>query len=87
MYGRQLLFFVSFAGFTFFNAGGAGSQNIETLILTRFFAGVFGSSPLTNAGGVIADMFPAAERGLALSVFATAPFMGPTVSQDLSVIN
>ena len=45
----------------------------------RFFAGAFGSSPLTNAGGVIADMFPASQRGLAMSVFAAAPFMGPTV--------
>jgi MFS family permease len=41
---------------TIFNAGAAGSNNIETLIILRFLAGVFGSSPLTNAGGVIADM-------------------------------
>ena len=69
VYGRQLLFFISFAGFTAFNAGAAASQNVQTLIILRFFAGAFGSSPLTNAGGVIADMFPAAQRGLALSVF------------------
>lgn len=53
--------------------------NIQTLIILRFFAGAFGSSPLTNAGGVIADMFPASQRGLAMSVFAAAPFMGPTL--------
>ena len=64
---------------TAFNAGAAGSQNIQTLIILRFFAGAFGSSPLTNAGGVIADMFPASQRGLAMSVFAAAPFMGPTL--------
>lgn len=50
MYGRQLLFFVSYAGLTAFNAGAAGSQNPWTLIILRFFAGAFGSSPLTNAG-------------------------------------
>ena len=64
---------------TAFNAGAAGSQNIETLVILRFFAGAFGSSPLTNAGGVIADMFPASQRGLAMSIFAAAPFMGPTL--------
>lgn len=64
---------------TFFNAGAAGSQNIWTLLILRFFAGAFGSSPLTNAGGVIADMFPAEERGLAMSLFAAAPFLGPTL--------
>jgi hypothetical protein len=35
--------------------------------------------PLTNAGGVIADLFSANERGLAMSVFSAAPFMGPVL--------
>ncbi|XMA08791.1 hypothetical protein WAI453_001582 [Rhynchosporium graminicola] len=79
LYGRQVLFFGTYLALTAFNAGAAGSQNIETLIILRFLAGAFGSSPLTNAGGVIADMFPASERGLAMSVFAAAPFLGPTI--------
>lgn len=66
---------------TAFNAGAAGAQNIETLIILRFFAGAFGSSPLTNAGGVIADMFPASERGMAMSIFAAAPFLGPVIGK------
>lgn len=79
LYGRQILFFGTYGVLTAFNAGAAGSQNIQTLIILRFFAGAFGSSPLTNAGGVIADMFSASQRGLAMSVFAAAPFMGPTL--------
>ena len=79
LYGRQILFFATYMMLTAFNAGAAGSQNIQTLIILRFFAGAFGSSPLTNAGGVIADMFPASQRGLAMSVFASAPFLGPTL--------
>lgn len=79
LYGRQMLFFATYGVLTIFNAGAAGSQNIQTLVTLRFFAGAFGSSVLTNAGGVIADMFPASQRGLALSVFAAAPFMGPTL--------
>ena len=77
LYGRQVLFLITYAVVTAFNAGAAGSQNIQTLIILRFFAGAFGSSPLTNAGGVIADLFPASQRGLAMSIFAVAPFMGP----------
>ena len=73
------MFAISYGGLTAFNAGAAGSHNIETLLILRFFAGAFGSSPLTNAGGVIADMFPASQRGMALSIFAAAPFMGPTL--------
>src|SRR2546423_156274 len=79
LYGRQILFFGTYAVLTAFNAGAAGSQNIETLLILRFFAGAFGSSPLTNAGGVIADMFPANQRGLGMSVFAAAPFLGPAL--------
>jgi MFS family permease len=81
LYGRQVLFFGTYAALTAFNAGAAGSTNIQTLLILRFFAGAFGSSPLTNAGGVIADMFPASQRGLAMSVFAAAPFLGPTLGE------
>ena len=79
LYGRQVLFFGTYGMLTAFNAGAAGSQNIWTLIILRFLAGAFGSSPLTNAGGVISDMFPAHERGLGMSVFAAAPFLGPAI--------
>ncbi|RDW71652.1 hypothetical protein BP5796_07686 [Coleophoma crateriformis] len=79
LYGRQLLYIVTFGCFACFNAGCAGSQNIWSLLILRFFAGSFGSSPLTNAGGVIADMFGAKERGRAMTIFATAPFMGPVL--------
>lgn len=79
LYGRQIVFFATYGVLTVFNAGAVASQNTETLVVLRFFAGAFGSSVLTNAGGVIADLFPASQRGLALSVFAAAPFMGPSL--------
>lgn len=79
LFGRQILFFSTYAALTAFNAGAAGAQNVQTLLLMRFFAGAFGSSPLTNAGGVIADMFPSRERGLAMAIFAAAPFLGPVL--------
>ncbi|KAI0120440.1 MFS general substrate transporter [Hypoxylon sp. NC0597] len=79
LFGRQLLFFVTYGALTAFNAGCAGAQNPQTLMVLRFFAGAFGSSPLTNAGGVIADMFTAAQRGQAMAIFAAAPFLGPVI--------
>ncbi|KAK4106492.1 MFS general substrate transporter [Parathielavia hyrcaniae] len=78
-YGRQIVFFFTYAGLVAFNAGAAGAQNIHALLILRFFAGAFGASPLTNSGGVVADMFDAKERGLALCIFAMAPFLGPTL--------
>ncbi|EXJ87410.1 hypothetical protein A1O3_04370 [Capronia epimyces CBS 606.96] len=79
LYGRQVLFFGTYAVLTAFNAGAAGANSAATLIVLRFFAGTFGSSPLTNAGGVIADMFAANQRGLGMSIFAAAPFLGPVI--------
>lgn len=79
IFGRRHIFTISFAFLTAFNAGAAGAKNIQTLIILRFLAGCFGSSPFGNAGGTIADMFPASQRGIAISFFAAAPFLGPTI--------
>ncbi|KAM3527498.1 hypothetical protein NHJ13051_002912 [Beauveria bassiana] len=79
VFGRQQLFFISYLGLTAFNAGAAGANNMGALLVLRFFAGAFGSSPLTNAGGVIADIFTAEERGKAGALFSMAPFLGPAL--------
>jgi multidrug resistance protein len=79
MFGRQIVFIGTYCGLTIFCAATIGSTNIQSLLIFRFLAGAFGSSPFTNSGGVIADMFAARERGLALSAFALAPFLGPVV--------
>jgi multidrug resistance protein len=75
--GRRIIFIITCGAVTAFNAGAAGSQNIWTLIILRFFAGSFGASPLTNAGGVVFDLFDASERGIVLSLFAGAVFLSP----------
>lgn len=62
-----------------FLGGSAGSKNVATLLILRFFAGTFGASPLVNSGGTIADLFQPAQRGLALTVYAVAPFLGPVL--------
>lgn len=77
--GRQLPFIFSLGLMTAFLAGSAGVRNIEGLVVLRFLSGCVGSAPFTNSGGVISDMFQAEQRGLALSLFAAAPFLGPTL--------
>ncbi|KAL8768188.1 MAG: hypothetical protein Q9209_005497 [Squamulea sp. 1 TL-2023] len=79
MYGRQIVFVGTFAALTAFNAGCAAAPNIEGLLIMRFLGGTFGSSPLTNAGGVVADIWPSRQRGLALVAFSSAPLFGPVI--------
>lgn len=59
---------------TLWNGVAAASPNLASLLVFRFLAGAFGSSPLTNAGGTIADVFKAKERGLAMAVFAAGSY-------------
>ncbi|KAG5927649.1 hypothetical protein E4U53_002832 [Claviceps sorghi] len=84
LYGRQKLFFITYMALTVFNAAGAAAPNMTALIVLRFMAGAWGSSSLTNSGGVIADLFTARERGIATSIFALAPFLGPALGPVVS---
>ncbi|PWN49818.1 MFS general substrate transporter, partial [Violaceomyces palustris] len=77
--GRRNLFIFTYFFFTIWNAVAIASPNLASLLVFRFLAGLFGSSPLVNSGGTIADMFNANERGLAMAVFASAPFLGPAI--------
>lgn len=68
---------VSHVAMTAFVGGSAGGTNIATILILRFLAGTFGGSPLVNSGGAIADLFPPAQRGLAMTLYCVAPFLGP----------
>ena len=81
MYGRQSIFVVSYLAYTAFSVAAACAPNITALLVLRFFASAFGSSSMSNAAGVIADMFNKTERGMAMALFATAPFLGPALGR------
>ena len=60
-----------------FSFGTAAAKDIQTIMITRFFTGFFASSPVTNTGGVLADLFPASQRGIAIASYAMAVVIGP----------
>jgi len=69
-------------GQTLFHLPQALANNIETLLVGRFFAGFFAVAPFSICGGIIADMFPALGRGRATSLFSASTFVS-TTSSDL----
>ena len=79
LYGRQYPFYFTYTVHTIFIAAACAPHNLAGLLAIRFLAGAFGAAPLTNSGGVIADSFPASERGLALMIFTIGPLMGPAL--------
>lgn len=77
--GRRYVFLWSYVAYTMWTCLCAASQNIETLIVFRVLAGIFGSSALCIPGGQIADMFTPERRGIGIGLFCTAPFLGPAL--------
>lgn len=66
VYGRQVIFATTYAGVTLFGSCVCASENIATVLVLRFLSAAFGASTITNAAGVIADLFPPKERGLGM---------------------
>jgi MFS family permease len=62
-----------------FQIGCALAPNTAAIMLFRFLSGAFAACPLTNAGGVISDIWDADRRGIALAFFSLAPFAGPAL--------
>jgi hypothetical protein len=77
IYGRLPVYHCCNAAFLAFNIGCALSTNLNMLVVFRFLAGVFGSAPLTNGGGTIADLVTQEKRGKAMSGFVMGPMIGP----------
>jgi hypothetical protein len=103
LYGRRPIFWFTMTSYTLFHLGQALAPNMETLLVTRFFGGVFAVAPLTNCGGmllqvvllslcsdseantgVIADIWDAAGRGPATSLFVACVFLGPVLGPIVS---
>ncbi|ORY89010.1 major facilitator superfamily domain-containing protein [Leucosporidium creatinivorum] len=83
MYGRRVIYLISMAFFFVFTIPCAVAQNVETLIICRFFAGLGASAPMTNAGGTIGDVWAVNERGNKMATFSSilfaSPCLGPLV--------
>lgn len=62
-----------------FSFGTATAKDIQTILITRFFAGLFGSAPVTNTGGVLGDIWSPQQRGTAIVCYAFAVVGGPTI--------
>lgn len=79
VYGRKPAVLAPYFVAAIFAFGTATAKDIQTVMITRFFAGVFGSAPVTNTGGVLGDIWSAKQRGVAIVGYAMAVVGGPTL--------
>ncbi|KAM3459311.1 hypothetical protein NHJ6243_007058 [Beauveria neobassiana] len=75
--GRRLPIVVAMFGFTLFSIACATGENIQTILICRFFSGLFGACPLAVVAAVFSDMFDNRSRGIAITIFSMAVFTGP----------
>lgn len=80
LYGRRLPLVISAFGFSIFALATAVAKDTQTVMLSRFFGGFFGSCPLAVVAAAFADMFNNTQRGLAIAVFSATVFMGPLLA-------
>lgn len=78
--GRRWPIIVGVFGFAIFTVGTATCKDVQTLVLTRFFAGFFAASPIAIVPVVFADIYNNQSRGVAIAMFAMAVFVGPFAS-------
>ena len=79
VYGRKPAVFVPYFIAAMFSFGTATAKDVQTVMITRFFAGFFGSAPVTNTGGVLGDIWNPKHRGIALVGYAFAVVGGPSL--------
>jgi DHA1 family multidrug resistance protein-like MFS transporter len=75
--GRRLPLIISPFAMMVFNFAIASGKDLQTVLICRFFAGLFGSAPLAVVAAVFSDMFDNASRGIAITIFSLTVFTGP----------
>ena len=89
VWGRRWSLLPATLGLAVFSIGTATSKDAQSIFITRFLAGMFGSAPVSNVGASLGDIWCAKSRGTAVAFFAVTveggPTIGPTLGAALTV--
>ncbi|KAL4867172.1 hypothetical protein BDV12DRAFT_210058 [Aspergillus spectabilis] len=78
--GRRWPITIGVFGYSIFTIGSATAKDVQTIMLTRFFAGFFSASTLSIVPAAFADLYNNRQRGIAIACFAMAVMVGPFAS-------
>lgn len=79
IWGRRWSMIPALLGLALFSVGTATSQNAQSIIVCRFFSGLFGSAPVSNVSAALGDIWDPKARGVAVTFYAVAVVGGPTI--------
>ncbi|KAG1727260.1 major facilitator superfamily domain-containing protein [Suillus paluster] len=77
VYGRNVVYRISYALFFIFTFPVAFAPNIAVFLIFRLITGFCGSAFLSVAGGSVSDMFPNSSIANPMAVYTISPFIGP----------
>ncbi|KAH7921993.1 MFS general substrate transporter [Leucogyrophana mollusca] len=77
VYGRNIVYQVSYAFFFIFSFPVAFAPDIAVFLVFRLLTGFCGSAFLSVAGGSVSDMFDNASVANPMAVYTMSPFIGP----------
>ncbi|RAK98732.1 MFS transporter [Aspergillus ibericus CBS 121593] len=75
--GRRPVYLVCLSVFLLLILPSALSRNIEAILITRFFGGLFGSAIMGNSPASVNDLVSDHHRALALGIWSIGPTNGP----------
>ncbi|KAG1744317.1 major facilitator superfamily domain-containing protein [Suillus occidentalis] len=79
VYGRNIVYQISYALFFIFTFPVVFAPNIAVFLVFRLITGFCGSAFLSVAGGSVSDMFPNSSIASPMAVYTISPFIGPNL--------
>lgn len=79
LWGRRMSMLPALVGLALFSVGTGVSRNAQSIIICRFFSGLFGSAPVSNVSAALGDIWMPKARGTAVTFYAVAVVGGPTI--------
>ncbi|CCM00871.1 uncharacterized protein FIBRA_02917 [Fibroporia radiculosa] len=86
VYGRNIIYQVSYVLFFAFTWPTAFPPDMATFLVFRFISGFCSSAFLSVAGGSVGDLFAGAEVASPMAMYALGPFLGPAMGPMISAI-
>lgn len=78
-YGRRPVYAICQVGFVLMIIPAGLAKDLQTVIIVRFIAALFGSATIANAPGSIADLISDEYRATAFSIWSIGPMNGPVI--------
>ncbi|KAI1387974.1 MFS general substrate transporter [Hypoxylon trugodes] len=79
--GRKVPIIIGVTAYATFCLPIALAQNFYTILICRFFSGLFGSASIAVIGGAVVDVWPdPTMRGVGLDIFIATGYVGPMLA-------